>query len=125
MNTILEFKRKINSLEEELAKAKERIEELENLINTPHTDEYFEAVKLESARQIKRWGTEHDQGKEPSDWFWLLGYLGGKAATAFILGDTEKGKHHIISSSAALLNWFRSVTGDSTSMRPGIAPPPR
>lgn len=49
---------------------------------------------------------------------WLLGYLAGKA-----LAKPEKRLHHIVSSAAVLLNWFRNETGESTAMRPGIAPP--
>ncbi|WP_458865021.1 hypothetical protein, partial [Enterococcus faecium] len=30
---------------------------LDALINTPHTDEWFDAVRLEAAHQIQRWGT--------------------------------------------------------------------
>jgi len=105
-----------NLLEEIYALAKKQ----HNLINVPHTDEWFEAVRLEAAHQIERHGSEHDAGKTPADWFWLLGYLAGKALAAFLRGDMEKGKHHIISSSAVLLNWHRNVTGDNTSMRPGI-----
>lgn len=56
-----------------------RVAELEALINTPQTADFFQAVRLEAAHQQERWGTAHDQGKEPNDWFWLLGYLGGKA----------------------------------------------
>ena len=105
-----------------------RIAHLESLINTPHTDEWFEAVRLEaahqverwgSAHQVERWGSAHDAGKQPSDWFWLLGYLGGKALAAAIKGDHEKAKHHTISTGAACLNWFRAMTGDSNAMRPG------
>lgn len=92
---------------------------LKSLINTPHTDEWFEAVRLEAAHQIERWGTEHDAGKTPADWFWLLGFLGGKALNAAITGNEDKAKHHTISSGAALLNWFRSMVGDSNLMRPG------
>lgn len=97
-----------------------QVEEMRALIDTPHTDEWFEAVRLEAAHQIKRWGADHDAGKDPADWFWLLGYLGGKALAAAIAGNTEKAKHHTISSGAALLNWFRALTGDSDEMRPGI-----
>ena len=93
--------------------------DLESIIDTPHTGEWFEAVRLEAAHQIKRWGIDHDKGKDPADWFWLLGYLGGKALASALAGDTEKAKHHIITSAAALLNWFRRITGDSTAMRPG------
>jgi hypothetical protein len=96
-----------------------RIDELEKLINTPHTGEFFESVRLEAAHQIARWGAAHDGGKTPADWFWLLGHLAGKA-----LHFPDKRLHHLASAAAALLNWYRAETGDSTAMRPGIAPPP-
>lgn len=67
--------------------------------------------------------TSHDAGKAPQDWFWLLGYLGGKALHAAILGDVEKAKHHTISAGAALLNWHRALAGETRAMRPGILPP--
>lgn len=102
---------------------KDDIARLRALVNTPHTDDWLKAVPLEAAHQIERWGTSHDAGKAPQDWFWLLGYLGGKALHAAILGDVEKAKHHTISAGAALLNWHRAMTGDTTAMRPGIKPP--
>lgn len=102
-----------------------RIAHLESLINTPHTDEWFEAVRLEAAHQIERWGASHDAGKQPSDWFWLLGYLGGKALAAAVKGDHEKAKHHTISTGAACLNWFRAMTGDTQAMRPGADHDPK
>lgn len=97
-----------------------RVAELEALINTPHTDDWFEGVRLEAAHQIERWGASHDAGKGPANWFWLLGYLGQKAMTAAMTGDEAKARHHIISSAAMLLNWFRAFTGDSQTMRPGL-----
>lgn len=96
---------------------------LRSLINTPRTDDFFEAVRLEAAHQQERWGVENDAGKEPQDWYWLLGYLSGKALAAFLRRDSEKGLHHIISSAAAMLNWHRHATGELTAMRPGIEPP--
>jgi len=99
---------------------KKRVADLKNLIDTPHTTDFFEAVKLEAAHQRERWGTEHDAGKADQDWFWLLGYLAGKAIRP---GEDDKKKHRIIATAAACLNWFRHVTGDSTDMRPGISPP--
>ena len=96
-------------------------EHLEGLINSPHTEDWFKAVRLEAAHQQERWGTDGDAGKAPQDWFWLVGYLAGKALAAWIACDAEKGKHHIISTSAALLNWHRHATGEMTAMRPGIS----
>lgn len=98
--------------------ALDEIERLRTLLNTPRTDEFFDSVRVEAAHQIERWGTEHDAGKTAPDWFWLLGCLAGKA-----LHKPDKRLHHIISSAAALLNWYRHETRESTAMRPGIAPP--
>lgn len=107
-------------------KAQERIKQLEaevkrltNLIDTPHTDDFLKAVPLEAAHQIKRWGNEHDNGKTPWDWFWLVGYLSQKAAQAATEGNVEKAKHHTISTAAAMLNWYRRLTGDDASFQPG------
>jgi hypothetical protein len=102
---------------------KARIAELEGLINTPITDDWLEGVRLEAVHQQERWGAKHDAGKAPLDWFWLIGYLAQKAAMSAIAGDTEKAKHHTISTGAALLNWHRAITGEATLMRTGIEPP--
>lgn len=107
----------------ELAAARAEVERLRALINTPHTRDWFVATDIEAAHQVERWGTSHDAGKNPEDWFWLLGYLSGKALASFRAGDREKGLHHIVSSAATLLNWHRQVTGVSTRMRPGIEEP--
>lgn len=93
---------------------------MEALLNTPHTADWFEGVKLEAGHQIQRWGSDHDAGKGPADWFWLIGYLAQKAMTSQMAGNEEKARHHTISTGAALLNWFRAITGDSNAMRPGI-----
>lgn len=99
------------------------VERLLALINTPQTDNFMTAVPLEAAHQIERWGTDHDEGKAPMDWFWLIGYLAQKAATAELAGDIEKAKHHTISTSAVMLNWFRRLSGEDQTFRPGIAEP--
>lgn len=85
--------------------------------------DFMQAVPLEAAHQLKRWGVEHDDGKEPQDWFWLVGYLAGKCLRAAIDGDTEKAKHHTISTAAVMLNWHRRMTGDDATFRPGIERP--
>jgi hypothetical protein len=96
---------------------------LHDLIHTPHTDDFMEAVPLEAAFQIDHWGTGHDDGKTPLDWFWLIGYLSQKIVVSLNNGDEEKAKHHCISTAATLLNWYRKITGDDNSFRPGIAEP--
>lgn len=101
----------------------ERIAELERERDTPHTANFLEAVQLEALHQRERWGAEHDAGKEPQDWFWLLGYLGGKALWSAVHGDREKALHHTISSAAVLLNWHAALSGEDNRMRPGIEAP--
>lgn len=94
--------------------------EVSRRINTPETEDFMRAVPLEAAHQQQRWATEHDAGKADGDWFWLLGYLGGKALRPGI--PLEKKRHHIISLAAACLNWHRHTQGVGF-MRPGIEPP--
>lgn len=87
----------VAELRAQLAERDADLVRLRSLINTPLVDSFLEAVQLEAAHQVERWGAEHDAGKEPSDWLWLLGYLGGKALRAAIDGNVEKAKHHTIS----------------------------
>jgi hypothetical protein len=94
----------------------DEIERLEALINTPHTDDFLEAVKLEAAHQRQRWGIAHDRSKSAENWFWLVGYLSGKALRAAIDGNHEKALHHTISSGAALLQWHEAIHADPTGV---------
>jgi hypothetical protein len=112
-----------NSCHDRLSESQRRVRELEALINTPELDDFLKAVKLEAAHQVERWGAQHDAGKAPADWFWLLGYLSGKALAAAVKGDADKARHHTISSAAVLLNWHEQLSGRPRGMRPGIEPP--
>lgn len=93
------------------------------LLNTPEVDDFSRGVVLEAAHQRVRWPSDHDEGKTPFDWFWLVGYLAQKAAASAVAGDVEKAKHHTISTAAALANWHLALAGVDTTMRPGIADP--
>lgn len=108
-------------LARELLSAYREITRLSSVLNTPEILDFSRAVELEAAHQRERWGTEHDGGKAPSDWFWLLGYLGGKALRSAEHGDVIKALHHTISSAAALANWHVALLGAHTAMRPGIS----
>jgi len=106
---------------DEIERLEAEVGRLKALINTPITDDWLEGVRIEAAHQQERWGAEHDAGKTPADWFWLLGYLGGKALSSAMVGNIAKAQHHTISSGAALLNWWRALDGDpAAKMRPGI-----
>lgn len=101
---------------------RDELERLRSLVNTPTLHSFRDGVVLEAAHQRERWGSAHDAGKQPSDWFWLVGYLAGKALHAQTSGNTEKALHHTISTAAALANWHAAIGGESTAMRPGIDP---
>lgn len=112
------------SLIREVERQQKEIEILRAALNTPELHDFAKGVVSEAQHQRLRWGSEHDAGKEPQDWFWLLGYLAGKALKAHASGDTEKALHHTISSAAALANWHAAIHGQ-TNMRPGIDPAER
>lgn len=103
--------------------ARKNLAEAMHLWNGPETSEWFDGVRKEAAHQVARWGTKHDGGKNPEDWFWLLGYLGGKALHSAKTGDAEKALHHTISTAAALLNWHAHLLGLASQFRPGIEKP--
>ena len=123
----------------------EEVRKLDARINNPITDSFINGVRHEAAHQVQRWGAAHDRGKTAFDWFWLIGYLAQKAATAAVAyedaiehaitpadtdavdvdADLEKALHHTISTAAALLNWHAQLRGQSdliASMRHGIDP---
>lgn len=89
-------------------------------INTPEVDDFLVAVRNEALHQRERWGAKGDAGKTDADWFWLLGYLAGKA----MHNVHEKRLHHVITAAAALLNWHSQLTGNYAAMRPGIEEEP-
>lgn len=104
------------------AKALAEVQRLTTLINTPEILDFVKAVQIEAVHQRERWGTEADEGKTAADWFWLLGYLAGKAIASDKAGDQKKMLHHIITTAAACANWHAQVLG-TCKMRPGIATP--
>lgn len=85
---------------------------LDGLLWSPSIEHFLESVRLEAAHQSERWGEEHDAEKEPEQWYWLLGYLAGKALHAQRAGDAEKALHHTISSAAALSHWHEYIKGE-------------
>lgn len=87
---------------------------LRELVNTPMFDDFTEAVKREAAHQVQRWGKAHDRSKSAENWFWLVGFLAGKALRSAITGDKEKAQHHTISSAAALMQWHAAITADKS-----------
>lgn len=113
-------------LEDALIEIAQQRDRLDTMINTPEINDFAKAVVLEAAHQRERWAAEHDAGKADPDWFWLIGYLAGKALhNPPKEGSTEREikLHRIITVAAAACNWHAAVAGTDTRMRPGIAEP--
>jgi hypothetical protein len=87
------------------------------LINSPQTANFLGSVKTEAAHQVKRWGAAHDRGKSAENWYWLVGYLAGKALRSVIEGDNQKALHHTISTAAALSHWHEAIRREGTHQR--------
>lgn len=100
------------------ARLEAEVARLNAIINQPHADDFVRAVSIEAEHQRQRWPSEHDAGKTPADWFWLVGYLAGKVLHLHAAGNIEKAEHHVITTGAACLNWHRAMFG-KTNMRPG------
>jgi hypothetical protein len=84
-------------------------------LSTPEINDFILAIEREALHQRDRWGSDHDARKTDSDWFWLIGYVAGKA-----LHKPEKRLHHIITTAAVCLNWHAHAIEMFTKMRPGI-----
>lgn len=115
------LKQELEETRDKLYRATTELRELRALLDTPETEDFDKAVPLEAAHQVKRWSAENDAGKNPQDWFWLVGYLAGKALRSHVDGNQEKAKHHCISTAAALRNWHAHIRSGQSAMRPGIS----
>ncbi len=96
-----------------------QLEELNRAVNTPEVEDFLKGVRLEAAHQVLRWGESHDRSKSTENWYWLVGYLAGKASRAHIEGDREKALHHTISTAAALLHWHAAIVADDSMVGVG------
>lgn len=95
------------------------IERLRAIVDSPDPRNFIAASEAEARFQKMEWTS--DGGKSDADWFWLIGYLAGKALHN-PGGDTEKRLHRITTIAAAAANWHAAVLGDD-SMRPGMSGP--
>lgn len=84
---------RIEELEQDVTWLRAELARNEDLLNTPELHDFSKAVVLEAAHQRQRWGAEHDAGKMPADWFWLVGYLAGKALHASSSEGLQRFRH--------------------------------
>ncbi len=89
-----------------------RFEQVDTSI--PHIDDFMTGVAIEFTHQREAWGEAHDRSKSAENWFWLVGYLAGKALFATIKGDKAKALHHTISAAAALRHWHSAIIADES-----------
>jgi hypothetical protein len=118
-NELGAWKQRAQSAEQRAAEADAEVSRLSGLLNSPELHDFSRGVELEAAHQRERWGNEHDAGKTAADWFWLVGYLAGKALHSQTAGNLDKARHHTISTAAELANWHGAIE-DTHNMRPGI-----
>lgn len=96
-------------------------------INLPYTQDFLMSVSIEIEHQIARWGEAHDRSKSAENWFWLIGYLAGKALRCAVTGDKPGALHHTISAAAALAQWHAAIVadtgrGDDADIKPAAPP---
>lgn len=109
-----ELLRELRGLRSSTSNLQAEVDRLNALINTPELADFTKGVTLEAAHQVERWGEAHDRSKSAENWYWLVGYLAGKALRASITGDMDKARHHTISAGAALLNWHKAINRDTS-----------
>ncbi len=98
--------------------------------NEPEIEDFITGIRREADHQAERWGEAHDRSKSAENWYWLVGYLAGKALRASIEGDRTKALHHTISAAAGLAQWHRAIlldeggrgVGDDADLQPTASP---
>lgn len=100
--------------------ASDELKHLRDLLSRPYIGAWTDEILVEAAHQRDRWGSSHDHGKQPEDWFWLIGYLAGKALAAHRAGDVAKAHHHTVSTGAVLAHWAAAIDGNEDVFRPGL-----
>lgn len=106
--------------EAEVEALREENARLKDLVGRPYVGAWTDEIIVEAAHQRDRWGANHDHGKAPEDWFWLIGYLAGKCLAAHKVGDAEKAHHHTVSTAAVLAHWAAAIDGNEGVFRPGL-----
>lgn len=81
------------------------------LLDTPDQHDFLVAAVTEAQYQRTRWSAS-DAEKSDSEWFWLVGYLVGKAF------HDVRGKrvHHLTAAAAALANWHAAAVARGEDM---------
>lgn len=102
--TEIDWRTRALAAETELARIKQALD-------TPEQEDFLTAAVTEARYQRTTW-SEQDATKTDSDWFWLTGYLVGKAF------HDIRGKrvHHLTAAAAALANWHAASVAKGEKM---------
>lgn len=86
---------------------------LREIIHRPESDDFLKGVSIEAEFQRQKHGVDNlmQPTRDWHQWFWVSGYLLGKALSACLRGDREKAKHHLVTTAALLANWHNVFTG--------------
>ncbi|MFM0270150.1 hypothetical protein PQQ59_06165 [Paraburkholderia aspalathi] len=90
------------------------IDRLNAIIHTPESDEFLKGAAIEAEYQRELHGVDASDARfDWHQWYWVVGYLAGKALAACKSGEGngEKAKHHLVTSAALLMNWHNVLTG--------------
>lgn len=77
---------------------------LRNIVHRPENNEFLKGVSIEFEYQRSRTDVKDDE-KTPTEWYWTLGHLAGKALHSSMINDIDKAKHHCITAAALLWHW--------------------
>lgn len=90
----------------EVEELRAEVARLRAIIDRPDPTDFVNATIQEARYQLIYWGDNawHDN----EGWFWLLGYLGGKALRE---DGPEKRLHRVTAVAAACANWHCQLTG--------------
>lgn len=91
-----------------------RVAELNAIIHKPESDDFLRGIAIEAEYQRQLHGVDATEARfDWHQWFWVTGYLLGKALAACKSGEDngDKAKHHLVTTAALLNNWHNTLTG--------------
>lgn len=90
----------------------DEVARLRAVIETPENDDFIVGVSIEAEYQCRKHGVDNGlAARNWTQWLWVAGYLLNKAVAACQRDDTEKGKHHLVTTAALLKNWHNVLIG--------------
>jgi hypothetical protein len=94
--------------------AEMEVARLHSIIHSPESDDFLKGVSIEAEYQRQLHGVDDTDARyDWHQWFWVVGYLAGKALAACKSGegDGAKARHHLVTTAALLHNWHNTLTG--------------